>query len=81
MYRVLNAIPEYIYFYKSKNITSYTFLLVFQIVERLKCILKNLVSRVDLMYQPSKCPYSYFSKALQFYLRVLFFPLSIHKNI
>ena len=28
------------------------------------------------MYQPLKCPYSYFSKALEFYLRVLF-PVSI----
>ena len=33
---------------------------------------RNLVYRVDLMYQPSKCPYSYFSKALEFYLRVFF---------
>ena len=24
------------------------------------------------LYQPPKCPYSYFSKALQFHLRVLF---------
>ena len=24
------------------------------------------------MYQPPKCPYSYFSSALDFYLRVLF---------
>ena len=31
----------------------------------------NLVQRVDLMHQPPKCPYSYFSKALVFYLRVL----------
>ena len=33
---------------------------------------RNLVYRVDLMYQPSKCPYSYFSKALEFYFRVFF---------
>ena len=33
---------------------------------------KNLVERVDLMYQPPKCPYSYFSKELEFYLRALF---------
>ena len=31
------------------------------------------------MYQLSKCPYSYFLKALQFYFRVLFFPVTIHK--
>ena len=30
------------------------------------------------MYQPPKCPYSYFSKALEFYFRV-FFPVSIIK--
>ena len=27
---------------------------------------------VDLMYQPPKCPYSYFSKAFEFYFRVFF---------
>ena len=30
------------------------------------------------MCQPPKCPYSYFSKALEFYFRV-FFPVSIVK--
>ena len=30
------------------------------------------------MYQPLKCPYSYFSEALEFYFRV-FFPVSILK--
>ena len=39
----------------------------------------NLVYRVDLMYQPPKCPYSCFSKVLEFYFRVLFFPVSILK--
>ena len=36
MYSVLNRLSE---FYVSKNITSYTFLLVFKIVESLQCIL------------------------------------------
>ena len=40
MYNVLNTLSEYIYFYISKNITSYTFLLVFKIVESLQCIVK-----------------------------------------
>ena len=31
---------------------------------------KNIVQRVDLLYQLPKCPYSYFSKASEFYLRV-----------
>ena len=31
------------------------------------------------MYQPSKYPYSYFSKALEFYFRVFFFPVSVHE--
>ena len=39
---------------------------------------RNIVYRVDLMYQPPKCPYSYFLKALEFYFRV-FFPASILK--
>ena len=33
---------------------------------------RNLICRVDLMYQPPVCPYSYFSKALEFYFRVFF---------
>ena len=35
-------IRTYTYFYASKNITSYTFLLVFKILKRLQCIL-NLI--------------------------------------
>ena len=38
---VLNTLSEYTYFHISKNITSYTFLLVLKIVESLHCILKN----------------------------------------
>ena len=34
---------------------------------------RNLIYRVDLMYQPPKCPYSYFSKVLEFYFRMFFF--------
>ena len=41
MYSVLNTLSEYTYFYISKNITSYTFVLVFKIVESLQCILKG----------------------------------------
>ena len=33
---------------------------------------KNLIQGVDLMYQPLKCPYSCFAKALEFYLREVF---------
>ena len=33
---------------------------------------KSLSQRVDTMYQPPKFPYSCFSKALEFYMRVLF---------
>ena len=40
MYSVLNTLLEYTYCYMSKNITSYTFWLVFKIVESLQCILK-----------------------------------------
>ena len=40
MYSALNTLSEYIYFYISKNITSYTFLLVFKIVEGRQCTLK-----------------------------------------
>ena len=44
MYGVLNKLSEYSYCYISKNITSYTFVLVFRIVESLQCILKVKVS-------------------------------------
>ena len=41
MYSALNAFSEYTYFYISKNITSYTFLLAFKIAESPQCILKE----------------------------------------
>ena len=41
MYSVLNKFSEYIYLYISKNITSYTYLIVLKIVESSQCILKN----------------------------------------
>ena len=40
---------------------------------------RNHVYRADLMYQQPKRPYSYFSKALEFYFRVSFFPVSFLK--
>ena len=40
MYSVLNTLSEYTYFYILKNITSYTFLLAFKIVESLQCTLQ-----------------------------------------
>ena len=41
---------------------------------------RNLSYRVDLVYQPSKCLYSYFSKALEFYFSVFFFLVTILKK-
>ena len=49
MYSVANALSEYKYFYFSKNIPSYTFLLVFKMVESLQCILNFVL----LFYFPS----------------------------
>ena len=37
----MNTLSEYTYFYIHKNITSYTFLLIFKIVERLQSILNT----------------------------------------
>ena len=46
MYRILNKLSECIHFYISKNIASYTFLLVFKIVKNFPCILKaDLIER------------------------------------
>ena len=44
MYGVLNTLSDYTYFYISKKITSYNFVLVFKIVESLECIL-NIMTR------------------------------------
>ena len=41
MYSVLNTLLEYTYFYISKDITSYTFLRVYKIVENLQHVLKD----------------------------------------
>ena len=43
------------------------------------CQFQNLLKRVKLMHQQPKCPYLYFSLALEFNFRVLF-PVSILKN-
>ena len=40
-YSVLNTLSEYTCFHISKNITSYNFLIVLEIVESSQCILKN----------------------------------------
>ena len=48
MYSVLTTLSEYTYFYISKNITSYTSLLVFKIVEFLQCILNVKKSNLIL---------------------------------
>ena len=45
MYSVLNTLTEYTYFYISKNITSYTLLLVFKIVVGLQCILNSISTK------------------------------------
>ena len=45
MYSVLNILSQYTYFYISKNITSYTFLLVSNIVESLQWILNEFFSK------------------------------------
>ena len=44
IYSVLNTLSEHTYFYISKNIISYTFLLVFNIVQILHSILKKIKS-------------------------------------
>ena len=46
MYRVLNKFSEYIHFYKTKNITSYAFLLAFKIVKSLQCILTDICTLI-----------------------------------
>ena len=45
LYRLFWILSEYTYFYISKNITSYTFLLVFKSVKSLQCILNEYLLR------------------------------------
>ena len=46
MYSILNKLSEYLYSYISKNITSYTFVACFKIVESLQCISKDFKKKV-----------------------------------
>ena len=55
IYSVLNKISEYIYFYKLENITSYTLLLVFKIVESLQRILKNTIKIIIMVSSNIHC--------------------------
>ena len=50
MSSVLSKLSKYTYFYGSKSITSYTFLLAFKIVESLQCILKINESRYIALF-------------------------------
>ena len=52
MHCVLNILSEYTYFYISKNSTSYTFFLLFKIVESLQCILNPVVQSIYLSINP-----------------------------
>ena len=54
-------------YHKKRSFTSNYFMLLKNLFQ---C--KNLLLRVGLWYQRPKCPYPYFLKALEFYLRVLF---------
>ena len=65
MYCVLTALSEYTYFFISKNITLYTFLLVFKIVESLQCIIKfHITSIYSVLNAISEYTYFFISKAL-----------------
>ena len=48
MYSVLNTLLQYTYFYISKSITSYTFLLVFKIVVSLHCVSLKELHKTDI---------------------------------
>ena len=50
----LNTISEYRYFYISKNMTLYTFLLVFKIAKSLQCIVKSDLNMENLNMNSDK---------------------------
>ena len=43
MYNILNVQSEYTYFYITKNVTTYSFLVVSKIVESLQCVLNKKI--------------------------------------
>ena len=55
---VLNTRSEYTCFYISKNITSYTFLLVFKVSKSLQCILKQVGNLMPLLPWIAKTEFS-----------------------
>ena len=70
MYSVLKNLSGYIYFYISKSITSYPFLLVSKIVEKLQCVHKFLFFGVFFLH---------FRRKLENYLPMIPFSFS-HSN-
>ena len=53
MHSALNALSGYTYFCMPKHITSYTFSLIFKIVESLQCILKFALESSKLPFESS----------------------------
>ena len=54
MLNVLYTFSEYLYFYVSRNITSATFLLVFKIVESIKCIFNKIMIFFNVIWAIKK---------------------------
>ena len=79
MYSVLNTISEYTYFYISKNIASYPFLLAFKIDDSLQCF-RNHCLIIFFHHTTNTKPFEYFS---EFILGVFFktFSCIIFNNI
>ena len=71
MYSVLNTISEYTYFYISKNIASYTFLLAFKIDDSLQCI-RNHCLIIFFHHTTNTKPFEYFSECFSKHFLVSF---------
>ena len=71
MYSVLNTSSEYIYFYVSKNITSFTFLLVFKIAKSFQCILK-IKTNLNFYFDTSLWILKRFYEGLRFMKALIF---------
>ena len=58
-YRVLNKLSEYVQFYISKSITSYTFLLVLKppkvLSQKLRCSIKKVFLKISRRSQEKTC--------------------------
>ena len=76
MYSVMNILSEYTYFYASKSITLYTFLLVFKIVKNFQSVFKNTYLLGHLWAVASEAKFCFYEISIFFF----FFNIKLNKE-